>query len=432
MSSQSQSHRAPEAAPAPEAPGRRDADDQDLLGNSFLASGLGMASGGRGFLDWFSDEETPEEIATREQAEFLAQSWPMKADFETGTGGTFDGTLTGPILFVVLKVAYNFVPGSASDAPVGTPPAELQWSPQQEAEFKADYASLIFGTWSFQHPIRSTRPHWNLSLSTLVTVQEDAADPHFTITVAKLPVDAGDGKASVCDDGYHHNATGTSCPANGPGVDGGTAIMDSRDNQVDRVRNGSQPVVGIFFDTGSSDLSGTEETKLDPPAAQLAANRDWNAQITGRASAVGAAAGNFILAREREQAVSGALTGKGVNAGQLMHQVEGEQDAGRTDFDQRVDVHVIDVQSQATAAHETGHMFGLGDEYTYAGESAGDPLPADYRQLIADNAEVPAGGMPTKGATDSIMSNGSQVQNWHYAPFVALVKDITGSDDWTV
>jgi len=432
MSSQSQAHRAPERAPTPAPLSEREPDDQDLLGNSFLAGGLGLPAASQGIFDWFEDEETPEEIAAREQAEFLAKTWPATADFETGTGGTFDGSLVGPILFVTLKVAYDFVPGNPSDAPVGTPPAELQWSPAQQAAFKADYASLIFGTWSFQHPIRSTRPNWNLSISTMVTVQEDDADPHFKITVSKLPVDAGDGKASVCDDGTHHNAARDSCPANPPGVDGGTAIMDSRDNDVDRVRNGSQPVIGIFFDIGSSDIPAAQEAKLDAPANQLTTNPDWNAELTGRASARGPARDNFLLARQREQAVSGALTGKGVNGSQLMHSVEGEQDAGRTDFDQRVDVHVIDVQSQATAAHETGHMFGLGDEYIHGGESPGDPLPADYQQLIADNVDLPAGGMPTKGATDSIMSNGSEVQNWHYAPFVALLKDITGSEDWTV
>ena len=130
--------------------------------------------------------------------------------------------------------------------------------------------------------------------------------------------------------------------------------------------------------------------------------------------------------------VSTSLTGKGVSGSQLIHQVNGEQDNDNSDFSQRVDVHVLDVQTQVTSSHEAGHMFGLGDEYMYAGESSGDPLDPAYQKLIRDNAELPSGAVPTKGQNDSIMSNGMNVENWHYAPFVAIVKQITGSQDWTV
>ena len=188
----------------------------------------------------------------------------------------------------------------------------------------------------------------------------------------------------------------------------------------------------ILFETGKSDVRASESAKLDPPAASLKANPKWNVELTGRASTVGPASENFQLARTREQAVASQLTGKGVPGGQMIHNVQGEQGADHTAFNQRVDVHVLDVQTQVTSAHEAGHMFGLADEYVGSGESAGDPFDANYRQLIRDNAQVPAGGIPTKGATDSIMSNGMDVKNWHYAPFVALVKKITGSDEWTV
>ena len=30
------------------------------------------------------------------------------------------------------------------------------------------------------------------------------------------------------------------------------------------------------------------------------------------------------------------------------------------------------------------------------------------------------------------MSNGMDVENWHYAPFVAALQKITGSGEWTV
>lgn len=77
-------------------------------------------------------------------------------------------------------------------------------------------------------------------------------------------------------------------------------------------------------------------------------------------------------------------------------------------------------------------MFGLSDEYLADGEAPNTPFDPEYAKLIADNAEVPPGGLPTKGEADSIMSNGMQVENWHYAPFVAALKAATGSNDWTV
>jgi len=112
-------------------------------------------------------------------------------------------------------------------------------------------------------------------------------------------------------------------------------------------------------------------------------------EVTGHASRGGAASNNFQLAREREQMVSTSLTGKGVSGSQLIHQVNGEQDNDNSDFSQRVDVHVLDVQTQVTSSHEAGHMFGLGDEYMYAGESSGDPLDPAYQKLIRATSLTP-------------------------------------------
>lgn len=65
---------------------------QDSYGNAFLAGMLGNAITDWG-ASWFGP--SPEEQAIEEQREFLAKSWPALADFDTGTGGFFDGDLTG-------------------------------------------------------------------------------------------------------------------------------------------------------------------------------------------------------------------------------------------------------------------------------------------------------------------------------------------------
>ena len=440
MSSQSpaQSTLSPEhAAPAQVAPSvaANQGNNQGRYGNSFMANQAGFGSVSDWMPDlgsWFGEEEqTPEEIALKEQQDFLIKTWPPMADFDTGTGGTFDGQLIGNLLVVTLKVAYDFQPGNAANAPKGTPPAELQWNAAEEAVFRADFSKKVEGSWSFQHPIRSTRPLWTTQLMVAINVIEDAADPHFTLSIEKLPADAGDGPASVCDDGYHH-APGDACDPNAPGVDGGTAVLDSRDNAEGRVRNGSQALVSLQFRRGRSDIVATEATKLDAPATSLVANPAWDVEVTGHTSTSGDETQNFLLARQREQAVSAALKTKGVKDDQLIHEVMGEQDAGRTAADQRVDVHVLDAQTQVTSAHESGHMFGLADEYIPTGGAAGDALNPEYQQLLRDNAELPGGAVPTAQESDSIMSNGMRVDSWHYAPFVALVKAITGSPEWTV
>jgi hypothetical protein len=112
---------------------------------------------------------------------------------------------------------------------------------------------------------------------------------------------------------------------------------------------------------------------------------------------------------------------------------QGEQDAAPDpDFARRVDIHMLDEAPQITAVHEVGHMLGLEDEYLADKETAGTRLDPAYRKFLRDNATVPAGGLPKKGPSDSVMSNGMDIENWHYAPFVAALKKITGSGEWTV
>jgi flagellar motor protein MotB len=375
---------------------------------------------------------SPEELAQQEEEAFLQTCWAPVDDFVTPTGGVFDVRLEGTDLLVTLKVSYDFQPGDPANAPVGVSRAELNWTQDEKDLFKMDFASTVTGTWSLAHRIRSTRAFWTTEIDVLIDVVEDDADPHFKIKVHKYPPDAGDGPASVCDSGYHH-AGGGMCDPNAPGDESGTTVLDSRDTSQTRVRNGGQPVVGVWFEQSESDLDATDVAALAPPAADLVAHPDWNVELSGRASAEGGARSNLQLARDRTESVADELTRNGASDDQIIRENAGEQGAARNDpNDRRVDVHVLDVQTQVTANHEAGHMFGLADEYLGAGEAPNTPLDPAYRQFIADNAEVPSGGLPNKGPSDNIMSNGMDIQNWHYAPFVAGLKQVTGSDDWTV
>lgn len=82
---------------------------------------------------------------------------------------------------------------------------------------------------------------------------------------------------------------------------------------------------------------------------------------------------------------------------------------------------------QIVAAHEAGHMFGLGDEYTApfsgTGGDLGDPVDGDLGKKQ---------GLPGAVAenTDTIMSVGQAVKPQHYATFLEALKHVTGMQEW--
>ena len=92
---------------------------------------------------------------------------------------------------------------------------------------------------------------------------------------------------------------------------------------------------------------------------------------------------------------------------------------------QRVSLWPLDRDPQNGAMHETGHMYGLGDEI----ESEGREIDPAYAELVMDQTgEVIERGPPT----DSLMSTGATVEPIHYAPFLAALKSITGREDWSL
>jgi outer membrane protein OmpA-like peptidoglycan-associated protein len=385
-----------------------------------------------------------------EEQAFLTRSWPLLEDFLPGNGGIFDAQLVGTQLTIILKVAFDFVAGDPSNAPAGTPKEDLQWTPEAQATFRDEFIQSVAGTWGGKYAIRSTKPGWKTELSTAISVVEDSDDPHFKIGVLKYPDDVFPHTGVTHDSGFHSvHRPGTSdrydSLDNEPGDESGMAWFDSnaakthyppaqRDDADPRYQGGRQ---SIYFEVGQSDLDSGDQATLGSVAEQLTTHPDWRAELTGRASADGDAAMNLALSRARSQSVKGELESSGVESSRVVVQNVGEEagHGGRAwkakahDVEaRRVDVDLVAGQDHQTAAHEAGHMFGLEDEY---GEE-GAPLVEGYQELITENTTVKAEDLPTRGKTDSLMSEGAEVKNWHYAPFVAAVKKITGSNDWTV
>ena len=88
---------------------------------------------------------------------------------------------------------------------------------------------------------------------------------------------------------------------------------------------------------------------------------------------------------------------------------------------------VGDGKAQTVVAHESGHMFGLDDEYTGKGAYA-PGKSTEHTKLAA--SEGMAGAMHAK--SDSIMSEGAKVRPQHYTTFLDALKFISGVNEWDI
>jgi hypothetical protein len=104
----------------------------------------------------------------------------------------------------------------------------------------------------------------------------------------------------------------------------------------------------------------------------------------------------------------------------------GEEGAGAGDEWCRVDAQVGNHEMQNPGLHETGHMFGLGDEYPQDGAPAGTAVDAGYDAMVRSTT----GQVLTRARNESAMSVGSTVQPWHYSSFMAALRTITGIQEW--
>jgi uncharacterized RmlC-like cupin family protein len=109
--------------------------------------------------------------------------------------------------------------------------------------------------------------------------------------------------------------------------------------------------------------------------------------------------------------------GGGVDPGRVKFEDGGEGDAGQ--------LTVGDGKTQTVVAHESGHMFGLDDEYTGPGAYA-PGKKTEHTGLAAAAGQT--GAMHAK--SDSIMSEGAKVRPHHYVTFLDALKVVSGIAEW--
>ena len=71
---------------------------------------------------------------------------------------------------------------------------------------------------------------------------------------------------------------------------------------------------------------------------------------------------------------------------------------------------------------------GSADEYDNAANPPGSPVAASYQGMIT----AQTGDTVTRVDSSNIMSLGSSVQRWNYAPFLEALKKITSMSDWSL
>ena len=402
--------------------------------------------------------EATEERATEEPTEEQATETPdnledfLQNQVITQSGERFDivympsdvsGPEARPVLgraIFVLKLHLTFL--NADDTPVqepelsagGADARDQVWSEEEQDQFRQNLASSIETAWSGQHLIECVSPGFEpLKTGVEIDVQfvNDPGSAHNKMTVHKRGTQEN-GKPQERFRSF---------------VQGDRSEFDSRDPTEEETFNVFKlnRFTGSFEHgkseltpemTGQLDSIADEINALPEPVGEDGSPGPHEVEVTGRATASGSDEFNEGLSQERADNVVTYLSDK-VDSADFTARAEGEVgpgDSTRSNEDpkyRRADIRVDRFTSELnTAAHEAGHMFGLGDEYVDMDEDVRRLIgeadsPADPDLLNDEFAEIPAGN------TDSIMSMGSVVHEAHYAPFALKLERATNLE-WTI
>lgn len=210
----------------------------------------------------------------------------------------------------------------------------------------------------------------------------------------------------------------------------------------------------VHFGNDSAEITPAELASLDAFFSNpfiLSQNPNGAVTVTlrGFASAPGTTKHNTGVVSQRLTAVSDVINGKmdasAVNIKTHVDSATQHNDADRSaeadkktnplhnpnDF-QRVDIKIEQAGrgGQNTFAHEMGHVFGLGDEYSEVGNGYNRPVGAlATHDQLAKDAGVPTGAVVADD--NRLMSGGKDVQAAHYSTFADALKRLTAKQ-WKI
>ena len=308
--------------------------------------------------------------------------------------------------------------------------AEWQWGAEKDTWLRR-FETRVHDAWRERYEFHVEKEGWRdvgANVEIQVGVHEGAktSEEHMSMTVYKVP------EAFVGGVGVVNSGTG--------GVFGIGAARDNtmtlNSNDVDPRRDNLLDY-DVEFNAEDSSVDDTLSGRIQKVAKTFKAGRSTCATCGAALSIAGPVMTIRCqgdgddpehMARDRFDGIRVALTAGGFT-----------QTNERTTFEYAGEGTTCTLvadsgAAQVVAAHEAGHMFGLGDEYAtgagsmISGTGAAAGVAAKHDQLSKD--------MGLDGAVhennDNIMSLGNVVQPQHYSTFLWALKELTAEPAWAL
>lgn len=319
-------------------------------------------------------------------------------------------------------------------------PDKLKWSDKEKETIKKKYIENIQSVWPSSKTnlfFQLDEPGYDkIKVSNNFNITYDDKSFHHKFAVVKMPPEMGNVIRSYQGGalgGFHDSRTF-----------GATVKRNMARNYVahqigvfENNKSTVTPSVSTEINTFVKDVQKVmKEHASDLPAPK------WTIDLTGRASQSGTKAHNIKIANNRANTVkselSGLLPGVTINRDSP---AQGNLKTDNSDKYRRVEAVFKDANlreiEQTTMAHETGHMFGYGDEYEDL-TTGGNVLPKFEGDESDDtNKAIRDAGMSEEVVKDtrveqnseSIMNTGNVVGVGHYSLFLIELKKIAVDAD---
>lgn len=295
-----------------------------------------------------------------------------------------------------------------------------KWSGQggpdagDETEFLDKFKSSVESAWRQKHQMHCTKEYWEdlgantevkVSVNKVADASGKAAGQHMVVNARKVPKGFVGGSADVS------RPTG----AGGSAFDN---VMNVTSEDVEE-RHDKLLEHDLTFQRGKDLLTGgsvhtvwalSKEMPNAKPGGNVPVSK-LTIKVQGKDEARRKARFTAVTAHLK------AAAGFDITRATLVEDGEGD----------RAHITIGTGRPQTVAAHESGHMFGLDDEYTGSGAYAAGK-ETEHTKVAAD-----AGYSGVQhGTSDTIMSMGKEVGPQHYVTFLDALKKVSGMTDWAI